>query len=176
MLYSEPQSTEENTANVNPEAPAISLNDAQHSPVRRLTTKKSELVIIIAGTCIALAALILQFRANRLSKEANKLTEKGNAVAENAYKLQLWDDCHDRQVTWSIKGVSHKSETDFTRICKILISVETVQSWTEGMSLIESRNMALDALLYFPRGSIIGYMNTPIQVQWICGTGSGLDC
>ena len=40
-----------------------------------------------------------------MSEEANELTRKGNAVAENAYKLQLWDDCHDRQVIRSIKGV-----------------------------------------------------------------------
>ena len=145
MLYSEPQSTEETTATVSPETAATSLDRGQHNHVRRLTTKKSELFIIIVGTCIALAALILQIRANRFSEVANELTEKGNAVAENAYKLQLWDDCHDRQVTWSTKGVSHKSETDFTRICKNLTFVEVIQSWTEGMSLIGNRNKAIES-------------------------------
>ena len=77
--------------------------------------ERSELVIIIVATCIALAGLILQFRANRLGKEANELTRKGNAVAQKSYKLQLWDDCHDRQVIRAIKCAFHKSETYFTR-------------------------------------------------------------
>ena len=89
MLHSEPQSTEEDTATVSPEAPATSLNHGQHNLVRRLTTKKSELVIIIVATCIALAGLILQFRANQLSKEANELTRKGNAVAQKILQASV---------------------------------------------------------------------------------------
>ena len=151
MLRSEPQSTEENSATVSPEAPAISLNRGQHNLVRKLTIKKSELVIIDVATCIALAGLVLQFRANRLSKEANELTRKGNAVAQKSYKLQLWDDCHDRQVIRSIKGVFHKSETYFTRTCKILIFVKVIQSWTEGesrtkgMLLFGSCNLSMES-------------------------------
>ena len=143
LLHSEPQSTEENTATESPEAAAISLNHGQHNPVRRLTTKKSELVIVIVGTCIALAALVLQFTANRLSKEANELTRLGNAVAEKSYKLQLWDNCHDRQVIRPIKGAFHKSETYFTRTCKILIFVKMLQPWTKGVSLFGSGNISM---------------------------------
>lgn len=94
-VASEPQSTEQNTATVNPEAPAIFLSHGQYNFFRRFTTKRSELVVIIVATCIALAALTIQLRANRINKMANQLHRQGNDVAENVYKLQLWEICHD---------------------------------------------------------------------------------
>ena len=63
--------------------------------------------MIIAGTFIAPVALFLQFRANGLTKAANELTRLGNAIAEKSYMLQLWDDYHDRQVSWAVIGVFH---------------------------------------------------------------------
>ena len=173
---------------------ATSSNHGQHNLVRRLTTKKSELVIIILGTFIASAGLILSFRAYRLSEEANELTRKGNAVAESAYKLQLWEDCHDRQVIGSIKGVFRTSETYFTRTCKILIFVKVIQVWTEGMSLFGSPQVPMQSWIRGshrlglrpatliatvlgvlpPRSATFGFQNALLQVQRICGTGSGL--
>lgn len=67
--------------------------------------KKLDSLILTTGVGLALAAFILQFRANRLSQEANELTWKGNVIVEESYKLQLWDDCHDRQVSMAIQGV-----------------------------------------------------------------------
>ena len=83
--------------------------------------------MVIFTTCIALAALVLQSIGNRFSKEANELTEKGNAVAENAYKLQLWDDCHDRQVIRAIKRNFH-NQTYFNRTCETLVFVKMLQT------------------------------------------------
>ena len=125
---SEGQSTDANTATVNPEVSATSLNHGQHNHFRMLTTKRSELVIIIIATCIALAGLILQFKANRFSDEANELTRQGNSVAEKSYKLQLWDDCHDRQVNGASNASFTISEAYFTRICKTRLYVEVLQA------------------------------------------------
>ena len=142
------------------------------------------------GTFIASAGLILSFRAYRLSEEANELTRKGNAVAESAYKLQLWEDCHDRQVIGSIKGVFRTSETYFTRTCKILIFVKMIHYWTEEISFFRSRHISrmrwshilraqsamILAPLSYPRAVGFTFKNTLFLVQWICGTGLGLDC
>ena len=53
---------------------------------------------MVFGALVTFAGLILQSRANRQSAEGNELTRQSNRVTEKAYKLQLWDDCHDRQV------------------------------------------------------------------------------
>ena len=60
-----------------------------------------------------MTALIPQLKANRLTEESNELTRKGNAIAEAAYNLQKWDDCHDRPVSMAIQGVLYKPETYF---------------------------------------------------------------
>ena len=103
MLRSEPQSPREITANVNPEAPARSLHHSQPNPGKKFVI--GELVMIIVTACIALTGLIPQLKANRLTEESNELTRKGNAIAEAAYNLQKWDDCHDRPVSMAIQGV-----------------------------------------------------------------------
>lgn len=67
-----------------------------------LKEKKLEYAILVFGALITLTGLILQFRANRLGAEANELARQSNKLTEDSYKLQLWDDCHDRQVTYQI--------------------------------------------------------------------------
>ena len=67
-----------------------------------------QLVVVIVTAFITMTALIPQLKANRLTEESNELTRKGNAIAEAAYNLQKWDDCHDRPVSMAIQGVLYK--------------------------------------------------------------------
>ena len=62
-------------------------------------SRHNEILLITIGTCLALAALKGQLKSNGLSQEANAITQEGNVMTEQTYKLQLWDDCHDRIVS-----------------------------------------------------------------------------
>ncbi|KAL8806276.1 MAG: hypothetical protein Q9182_001423 [Xanthomendoza sp. 2 TL-2023] len=63
-----------------------------------IKSRKVESSLLAIGTFITLAALVLQARSNSLTGASNALTREANAVAEQSYKQQLWDDCHDRDV------------------------------------------------------------------------------
>ncbi|KAL8688531.1 MAG: hypothetical protein Q9224_004860, partial [Gallowayella concinna] len=61
-----------------------------------IKSRKVESSLLAICTVIALAGLVLQARSNSLTGASNALTREANAVAEESYKQQLWDDCHDR--------------------------------------------------------------------------------
>ncbi|KAL8805550.1 MAG: hypothetical protein Q9200_005390 [Gallowayella weberi] len=63
-----------------------------------IKSRKVKSSLFAIGTFIGLAALGLQARSNSLTGASNELTREANAVAEQSYKQQLWDDCHDRDV------------------------------------------------------------------------------
>lgn len=66
-----------------------------------LKSNATTTIIVVIGTIIALAALILQVQSNNLNKASNKLAHEANLAAEQSFKLQLWDDCHDEAVSAS---------------------------------------------------------------------------
>lgn len=86
----------------------------------------------MVGTCI------LQFRANQLSEDADELTRKGNTVAENSYRLQLWDDRHDHQVRRATKIVFHNSETYCPRTCNTLCFVKALMLADLGSQIAQA--------------------------------------
>ena len=64
-----------------------------------LRSNATTTIIVIIGTIIALAALILQAEANNMNKVSNRLAHEANLAADRSYTLQLWDDCHDEAVS-----------------------------------------------------------------------------
>ena len=57
-------------------------------------------VLISPFSQVAVTMLVIMVPVIALAGQfaSNDLTRKGNTVAEKSYKLQLWDDCHDRSV------------------------------------------------------------------------------
>ena len=88
-------------------APLTSETPTESTPAESGLTNVSrsgaaELALIAIGVFVAIAALILQIQSNTLAKESIEATRKGNAAAEKSYKLQLWEDCHDKEVSAKI--------------------------------------------------------------------------
>ena len=90
---------ENSTFDTDPSANTSITSPTQHTKGWIFKEKKWKRALLIFGALVTLTGLILQFRANRQSAEGNELTRHGNEVNEKAYKLQLWDDCRDRQVS-----------------------------------------------------------------------------